>query len=79
MEHVPERLLWCAVLDRALADATDQVGTIGSEAERQRVRAEARRWFRTNGTDFRRACEDAGYDPDVVRRRALQMMGDKPA
>ena len=62
-EHVPERLLWCAVLDRALADATDQVGTIGSEAERQRVRAEARRWFRTNGTDYRRSLRGCRVRP----------------
>jgi hypothetical protein len=76
VRDVPERQLWCAVLDRALSDATDRIGTIGNIAERDRLRAEARSWFDADGHDFRRACEGAGLDPGEVRRRALRLIAE---
>src|SRR3712207_4661794 len=79
----PEQRLWCAVVERAYRDATeDHVSTIGDAAQRERVRAEARLWFIENGHDLRWACEGAGLDPDSVREHALRLMAaadDRPA
>ena len=69
-----ERQLWCAVLGRAVQDATDHVGAVSEPEMRRRIRDEARRWFKTNCADFRHACESAGYDPDYLRVRVLAIM-----
>jgi hypothetical protein len=74
LRSAPERQLWCAVLDRALRDATGNIRTVGSPAERERLREDALRWFVGNDDDFRRACEAAGLDPDRVRDHALQLI-----
>lgn len=66
-----ERQLWCAVLGRAVLDATDHVAAIGGEVSRRRIREDARGWIIGNGPDFRTACEAAGYDPDYLRDRLL--------
>jgi hypothetical protein len=69
----PEQQLWCAVVQRALDDARDEIGTPSAAAERRRARDEARNWFLSNDVDFRRACEAAGFDPDRVRDHALKL------
>jgi hypothetical protein len=69
-----ERQLWCAVLGRAVEDATDRVAAVSEPASRKRIRDEARNWFRNNGREFRYVCESAGYDADYLRRRVLAMM-----
>jgi hypothetical protein len=69
-----ERQLWCAVIDRALQDALDRVATVSGPAQRQRLREDARDWFRHNGREFRIACEGAGYDPDDLRSRILSLI-----
>jgi hypothetical protein len=69
-----ERSLWCAVVSRALADASDPVVAASSPEERQKLRAEARRWFILNGSEFRLACEAAGFDPDHLRSRVLAII-----
>ncbi len=73
-----ERQLWCAVISRALQDALNDVATISSPPLREQIREEARNWFVRNGSDFRAACNSAGYDPIVLRSRVLRMIGDKP-
>jgi hypothetical protein len=45
-----------------------------SPEERQKLRAEARRWFILNGSEFRLACEAAGFDPDHLRSRVLAII-----
>ena len=70
----PERQLWCAVLHRALQDATDRIATVSGEDERMRIREEARNWFLRNGYDFRIACEAAGFDPDYLRCVVLPLI-----
>ena len=69
-----ERQLWCAVIGRAVQDATDHIATVSGPVERQRIREDARTWIVRNGLDFRLACESAGYDPDYLRARILSMM-----
>jgi hypothetical protein len=69
-----ERQLWCAVIDRALHDAMDRVAAVSAPAERQKIREDARRWFLSNGSGFRIACEAAGYDPDYLRLKILSLI-----
>lgn len=78
-EHSRERQLWCAVISRAVLDATRPVGPSGQTPEQARVRLEAWRWFVENGEDYRKACEAAGLDPDFLRRRVLSLGGDGAA
>lgn len=75
----PERQMWCAVIERALHDASGAAGGVGSPGERARVCEEARRWFVGDSIDFRRTCEAAGLDPDFVRVRALAIINADPA
>jgi hypothetical protein len=67
------RQLWCAVIGRAVLDATDRVGATSNTGERRRIRDDARLWFTANNADFRHACESAGYDPDYLRLRVLAL------
>jgi len=67
----PERQLWCAVLDRAIQDAADRVGAVGSDPVRRRLSSDARRWFLENTPDYRYVCESAGIDPDELRSRIM--------
>jgi hypothetical protein len=69
-----ERQLWCAVLDRAVQDAQDRIATVSGRAARVKLREDARIWFQRNGTEFRTACDGAGYDPDFLRARILSLI-----
>jgi len=71
----PERLLWCAVISRALQDALNDVATVSNPPQREKIRADARDWFIQNGADFQAACNSAGYDPHVLRPRVLRLIG----
>jgi hypothetical protein len=74
-DHSRERQLWCAVIDRALQDATRHPAEWGELTKEQaRERTDARRWFTDNGGHFRHACESAGIDADVLRNRVLQLI-----
>ena len=73
MSDCPERQLWCAVLDRAMQDAADRVGAVGSDPVRRRLSSDARRWFAENSRDYRYVCESAGIDPDELRSRMLHL------
>lgn len=79
VEQTPERQLWCAVLGRALEDALGNPGGVGDDSARHRAIAEARAWFVEDGFDFRRACEAAGIEPDVMRDRVLRLIAEHPA
>lgn len=74
-----ERQLWCAVVGRALEDALGQPGGIAGTTARRRAVDEARDWFVRNGDDFRRVCDAAGYEPDLLRRRALKLIAENGA
>ena len=77
--HGAARQLWCAVIGRAVLDATDRVGGVSEPGPRRRIREDARRWFASNDCDFRYACESAGYDPDYLRLRVLAMFQGQQA
>lgn len=66
--------MWCAVIERALNDATERTGAVSDRAQRERLREEARLWFAANGSDFRLACEAAGLDPGFIRHHALRLI-----
>lgn len=70
-----ERQLWCAVVSRALQDAMGAVAASGGSMEKARLRDDAREWFLRDGRDFRVACDAAGYDSEVIRQRALPLIG----
>lgn len=72
--NAAERQLWCAVIGRALEDALGNVGAVSGNTARARAIEEARAWFSDNDDDFRRVCDAAGYDPDIVRARALRLI-----
>jgi len=76
-DHSRERQLWCAVIDRAFQDATRRgIGWAPLTKEQLREREEARHWFTGNSGHFRHACESAGIDPDLLRKRVLQMIAE---
>jgi hypothetical protein len=70
----PERLLWCAVISRALQDALNDVATVSNLLHREKIREDARNWFIRNDVDFQAACNAAGYDPQVLRPRVLRLI-----
>ena len=75
-EHSRERQLWCAVIGRAVLDATRPLdASAQATAEQAKAKVEAWRWFFENDQDYREACEAAGFDPDVLRKRVLRMAG----
>ena len=78
-DHTPERQLWCAVVGRALEDALGNPGGISGSFAQHRAVVEARDWFEENGLDFRRACEAAGFEPDLLRDRALRLIAERAA
>ncbi|WRH62057.1 MAG: hypothetical protein RSE12_17045 [Fuscovulum sp.] len=59
----PERNLWQAALLLALYDATRPI----TSAEARRNKSDAHAWIKSGRKDFRRVCEWAGFDPDMVR------------
>ena len=71
-EHSRERQLWCAVIFRAVQDATQSDGPTQLTAEQKRLREDAHRWFIDNGKDYCYACESAGLDSEFVRTRVLR-------
>ena len=73
-DHSRERQLWCAVIGRAVLDATWPDGPTGITRERARQREEARRWFVDGGHDFCVACEVAGFDANTLRNKMLLVM-----
>ena len=67
-DHEPS--LWRAVITQALMDAASQ----SRKSEARRTREEALRWLLTHSPDFEAVCDNAGFDPSYVRRRAKEAM-----
>lgn len=80
-EQSRERQLWCAVIFRAVQDATQAHGPAGLSLVQSRDRREAREWFAENSKDYCYACESAGVDSEFLRERVLRYAGrvDVPA
>ncbi len=61
----PERDLWQAVLERAVADAL----YIGMEPYSLLEKAQAHAWIMGGGEEFQRVCIYAGFSPEAIRDR----------
>ena len=67
-DHEPG--LWRAVITQALMDAASQ----SKKSEARRSRRDALEWLLSNSRDFEAVCDNAGFDPDYVRRRAKEAL-----
>ena len=66
LPYCPERALWLAVIERAVADAlTSRYGLNTPEHQAHAARA----WFSLHNPDFREVCRLADLHPDFVLRR----------
>ncbi len=78
------RTLWLAIVERVMSDAkwNPEHSAANSRcnglprAQMINVRGDALRWLRGNTADFREVCENAGLDPAVVKRTAIDQLGD---
>src|SRR3546814_204812 len=68
-----DRLLWVAVIIRAIEDATRNatMDSGASKSAKAAAQREARDWFVRGGADFQEVCGLAGLRPDEVRECAL--------
>ncbi len=65
-----EMVLWRAVIQRALADATQDLRRVPSSLKRQRLikeRDDARAWLMDGGTDFLEVCSLAGENSPRIQ------------
>jgi hypothetical protein len=67
-DHEPG--LWRAVITQALMDAASQ----SRKSEAKRSRRDALEWLLSNSRDFEAVCDNAGFDPGYVRRRAKEAL-----
>ena len=67
-DHEPG--LWRAVITQALMDAASQ----SHKSESKRSREDARKWLLSESHDFEAVCDNAGFDPGYVRRRAKEAL-----
>jgi hypothetical protein len=67
-DHEPG--LWRAVITQALMDAASQ----SKKPEAKRSRRDALNWLLSNTRDFEAVCDNAGFDPGYVRRRAKEAL-----
>ena len=66
LTYCPERALWLAVIERAVADAlTSRYGLNTPEHQANAARA----WFSVHNPDFREVCRLADLHPEFVLRR----------
>lgn len=66
-----QKILWCAVIDQAITDATAPVST------RRDVRMDqqrAREWLTKPNSDFEEVCALAGIEADRVRAKAARLI-----
>ncbi|WP_415402886.1 hypothetical protein [Tateyamaria sp. SN3-11] len=75
-----ERALWCAVLHRAIVDATEGAGGTGlSEVHKLRAIERARNLFARPNLDLEVICTLAGYDDDAVIEKAQAKIAEAPS
>ena len=65
-----EQGIWRAVITQALMDAASQ----SQKSEARRTRSDALNWLLSNTSDFEAVCDNAGFDPDYIRRRAKEAL-----
>jgi hypothetical protein len=67
-DHEPG--LWRAVITQALMDAA----TRSRKPDARRTREDALRWLLGDSNDFEAVCDNAGFDPGYVRKRAREAL-----
>ncbi len=67
-DHEPG--LWRAVITQALMDAASH----SRKSDARRTRDEALKWLLSNTSDFEAVCDNAGFDPSYIRRRAKEAL-----
>lgn len=67
-DHEPG--LWRAVITQALMDASSN----SRKSESRRTREDALKWLLSNSSDFEAVCDNAGFDPGYIRRRAKEAL-----
>ncbi|MES2983925.1 MAG: hypothetical protein V4735_01910 [Pseudomonadota bacterium] len=67
-DHEPG--LWRAVITQALMDAASR----SRKSEARRSKHDAIAWLLTDSPDFEAVCDNAGFDPGYVRRRAREAL-----
>lgn len=65
-----EQSIWRAVITQALMDAASQ----SRKTEAKRSRNDALNWLLSNSNDFEAVCDNAGFDPGYIRRRAKEAL-----
>lgn len=65
-----EQDVWRAVITQALMDAASQ----SRKSEAKRTRKDALQWLLTDSRDFEAVCDNAGFDPGYIRRRAKEAL-----
>ncbi|MDX2095181.1 MAG: hypothetical protein SFW64_04500 [Alphaproteobacteria bacterium] len=65
-----EQSIWRAVITQALMDAASQ----SRKSEARRSRSDALNWLLSDSRDFEAVCDNAGFDPGYVRRRAKEAL-----
>lgn len=67
-DHEPS--LWRAVITQALMDAASQ----SKKPDARKTREDALRWLLSDSRDLEAVCDNAGFDPDYVRRRTREAL-----
>lgn len=65
-----EQSIWRAVITQALMDAASQ----SRKSEARRSRNDALNWLLSDTRDFEAVCDNAGFDPSYIRRRAKEAL-----
>jgi len=65
-----EQSIWRAVITQALMDAVSQ----SRKSEARRTRSDALNWLLCDSADFESVCDNAGFDPGYIRRRAKEAL-----
>ncbi|MBX9726621.1 MAG: hypothetical protein K2X09_05085 [Rickettsiales bacterium] len=65
-----EQSIWRAVITQALMDAASQ----SRKSEARRSRSDALQWLLSDSRDFEAVCDNAGFDPGYIRRRAKEAL-----
>ena len=67
-----ETALWVAVITQAMMDALSNA----KNPEAQFHKHEAIRWLTENSKDFVEVCQNAGFNPDDIRRKAKKTIAN---
>ena len=70
-DYIPEKKLWRAVICQALYDALSDV-QFKQRTLTEKVKAQ--NWFIYNSSNFKKACDYAGFDPDYLSKKVCKLI-----